>query len=218
MLIRSARKSDYTAIIETDKKIYPTADPITADTLGQWYKNNPEFGIIFEQDDRLKGMCISIPLTSEAWQKLISGKLSESELRGSAIFQASADNEIGIHVYHLEKKSEYPKAFYRNALIALGAVTHDLRRKNSALRIIGFSALGASPEGISLFEKKLNFREREFVNKEYVLRKAGRTEIFRPQSEEGLEVKLADGYECINRCKMLVLYPTEPSIVWNFLN
>jgi hypothetical protein len=217
MLIRSVQKSDYTTIVEDDNKIYPTADPITADVLGQWYKNNPEFGIIFEQNGRLRGICISIPLAKEAWEKLVSGKLSESELRGSAIFQASKDNEIGIHVYHLQK-TDRSKGFYKSALMGLGGATDGLRQKNSALRIIGFSALGVSPQGISLFEKKLNCREREFVNKEYVLRKAGRTEVFRPQSDKGLEVKLVDGYECINRCKMLVLYPTEPSIVWSYLN
>ena len=217
MLTRSVRRSDYARIIESDKEVYPTANPVTEDVLDQWYKNNPEFGSILEQHNELRGMCIAIPLTTEAWKKLVSGDVSESELHGSAIFDASKDNEIGIHIYHLEKSGQ-SKGFYKDALWALGEITHRLKRKNPALRIIGFSGLCTSPQGISLFQNKFNCQERDFVNREYVLRKDGRAEVFHPQSEQDLRSKLADGYECICRCKMLVLYPEEASVVWDYLN
>jgi len=63
--MRPVKKLDYTKILELDKKVYPTSKPVTPKNLNQWYQNNPGFGIIFEKNSIIKGMCIVIPLTKE---------------------------------------------------------------------------------------------------------------------------------------------------------
>ena len=216
MAIRPLTQSDYLNLLAVDKKVYPTDNPVTEEILGQWYKNNPEFGVVFEEHNTLRGMLISIPLTKGAWQGLTSGKISEAELHGGAIFNASRDSEIGIHVYHVERHDK-SKGFYKEALGALAEIVRNLKHKNLALKVVGFSALCSSLQGRNLFENKLNFRERGFISGECIVRKARRVEIFRSHSEAELKKKLAQGYEFINRCKMLVLYPDEPSLVWSYL-
>ncbi len=42
-------KEDYPTLMELDKKVYPTDDPVTPEIFDQWFANNPEFGIIFKE-------------------------------------------------------------------------------------------------------------------------------------------------------------------------
>lgn len=80
------------------------------------------------------------------------------------------------------------------------------------LKVIGFSGLAVTTQGIGLLYNKFNYRERDFLR-----RKDGILEILDTNSQEELGSKLKKGYEYINRCKMLVTFPWELSIVWNYL-
>ena len=93
-----------------------------------------------------------------------------------------------------------------------------LRRTNPKLKIIGFSGLAVTGEGISLCYNKLNMREREFINTEHIIELNKKLEIIDNPTKEELNQKIKQGYSYKNRCKMLVLYPNEPSIVWNYLS
>ena len=89
-----------------------------------------------------------------------------------------------------------------------------LKEKNPELKVIGFSGLCVSPEGINLFENKFNCRERDYKYQETIMEK-DRSKIvidFKKVNE-----KQQGGWKLINRCKMLILYPKEKSVVWNYL-
>lgn len=217
MKYRPINEKDYTKLLELDKKVYPTENPVNKNILNNWYSKNPEFGLVFENDKgKLEGMCITIPLNKKGWKKLIKGKLAEAELNEKTIFDNSRDKEIGLHIYHIEKFSNNKK-FYEEAITGLNEVISNLRRKNPKLKISGFSGLCVTSAGIGLFYNKFNCRERKFLNSEHMISKQGKLEIFNTNSQEELFKKLSQGYEYLNRCKMLVLYPEEPSIVWNKL-
>jgi hypothetical protein len=217
MKFRPINQKDYPKLLELDKKVYPTDNPVTSEILNKWYKKNPEFGMIFEDDNgNLEGMCITIPLNKKGWNKLINGKLAEADLDSKTLFNNLRDKEIGLHIYHIERFSD-KKRFYEKSLAEINSVVNNLKKSNSELNIIGFSGLCVTASGIGLFYNKFNCRERKFINSEHVLRKDNKLEIFTTQSQIELSEKIKQNYEYINRCKMLVLYPDEPSIVWESL-
>jgi hypothetical protein len=217
MEIRLINKKDYAFLLELDKKVYPTDSPVTKEVIEQWYQNNPEFGFIFHEKEKIKGVCVGIPLNKNGWEKLISGNLLESELDSKTIFNNSRDSELGIHIYHLEKFNEPKIKIYEESLKQLSKIIDKLRLKNPELKIIGFSGLAVTVQGISLLYNKLNCRERKFLNDEHIFKKQGKLKIFKINSLNELLEKLKEDYEYVNRCKMLVLYPDETSIVWKYL-
>ncbi|MFH1325245.1 MAG: hypothetical protein ABIH49_00545 [archaeon] len=115
MNVRAINRKDYDKLLELDRKVYPTPNPVTPRILDSWFQKNPEFGIIFEENNKITGMCIVIPLNKIGWEKLINGELAESELSKETIFDNSRDKEIGIHIYHIEKFFE-EREFYKKHL------------------------------------------------------------------------------------------------------
>jgi deoxyhypusine synthase len=207
--------SDFKLILETDKKLYPTSSPVTESIIQSWYIRNPEFGMIFEKDNKIAGMCIIIPLNKENWQKLTDGKLKKSEMTPATIFDNSKDEEIGIHIYHIEKLDNSIKDFNKIALESLSKLIEKLRHKNKELTISGLSGLCVTAEGIGLFENKFKCKERNFIIDEHILEKNGKN--FVAESKKEADEKVKQGYTYLNRCKMLVLNSNEKSEVWNYL-
>ncbi len=215
MKIRKIEEKDFELILETDKKLYPTDSPVTKETIRSWYIKNPEFGMIFEKDLSLIGNCIIIPLNKNGWKGLIEGKLKESDLTERYIFANSRDKEICFHIYHIEKFSEEIREFYKIVLSEIASILNNLRKSNESLKIGGFSGLCVTSEGIGLFEDKLNCHERGLIVDEHILEKNGKR-IVANSTQESKEKK-KQGYTYLNRCKMLVVYPKEQSIIWHYL-
>lgn len=209
--MRGIKESDYGKILELDSRVYPTDWPVTGDVLASWYQRNPEFGMMYED-----GVCIAIPLNRQGWEQLIGGVVEEYELGGSAVFDGQRDQELGIHVYHLEKFGR-GKGFYREVLADLGKLVGNLRTENSNLRVIGFSGLCVTSAGCGLFANKLNCREREYVSSEHVLKKDGKIVLVETESQRDLADKLKEGFAYSTRCKMLSTMPGEVSVVWEYL-
>jgi GNAT superfamily N-acetyltransferase len=218
MKVRIITNKDIELILSLDKKIYPTDSPVQEVTIRNWYKNNPEFGMIFEENGKVVGTAIVIPLNKIGWENLINGKLAESELDEKTLFDNARDNQIGIHIYHLEKLDNTLKGFYKIVLENLRVIINDLKKKNSKLELIGFSGLCVSKEGIGLFENKFDCKERAFKTNEHILRKAEKNILIKSDKSEEDIKKQNKSMEYIARCKMLVLYPNENSEIWNYLN
>jgi hypothetical protein len=212
-MYRSITKKDYALLLQLDQRVYPTDNPVTAQTLDQWYEHNPEFGIIFEENDKISGICIIIPLSRVGWDKLTSGKLEEADIHGQDIFRPGIDREIGLHCYHIEKMSQVDN-FYEVAYSALGKIISSL---DPGCSIIGVSGYAVTLAGINLAYNKLNRRERSFISNEHIVSKNGVIEVLHDPTQRDLEKKLDDGYEYITRCKMLITYPNEVSIIWKYL-
>ncbi|MCX6814262.1 MAG: hypothetical protein NTY20_01235 [Candidatus Aenigmarchaeota archaeon] len=217
MISRPIQKADYALLLELDRKVYPTRSPVTPKILDKWYQRNPEFGLVYEKGNSVCGMCSTIPLNAEGWTGLINGELAESDLDARTIFDNSRDKKLGIHVYHIEKLDPTIGKLYQKCLTDLSGIVSNLRRENANLRVIGFSGLCVTNEGIELFTKKLNCKEKGYKSKEHILEKEGQKIVFEANSEREMNKKIRDGYKAINRCRMLVTYPSEESMVWKYL-
>lgn len=134
--IRSLLESEYQMVIDLDKKICPN-QTITPDIMKTW---NPEFALVFENI----GICIAIPLKSKYWNQLIHGQLSESDLSKEEYFYTT-ESEIGIHIYHIEKFTDYPK-FGALAIQTLKNLVP------SNVKILGISGYVVTEAGKRLFK------------------------------------------------------------------
>ncbi|KAL6042524.1 N-acetyltransferase domain-containing protein [Balamuthia mandrillaris] len=250
MRLRPVREADFDLLLSLDQKVYPCED-VTYNALKAWYRRNPEFGMIYDlpDDGEIVATAIFIPLNEKGWNKLINGELDEGELGPEEIFDAERDSAIGIHVYHLEKLDNKVRSFFQTAMTDLNAIIQRLREAKAKrqqlalplteeqgqqlLKVVGFSGLAVTNNGIGLLFNKLNMMERDYICQQHILqrkaiRRSGHSSaadknesdltVFKCCTKKELAQKLAEGYDYVNRCKMLVTYPTEPSIVWIFLN
>lgn len=217
MEIDALKKNEYSWLLEKDKEIYPTDKPVTESVLKNWYVRNPEFGITFREGRKIIGVNVIIPLNKQGWEGLIDGRLLESDCKDNFIFDDKNDGEIGIHIYHIRKEAPVTE-FYKYAMGALNRVLVNLKNRNKLLKVIGFSGLCVTENGIGLFFNKFNCKESAVIKNEYVLKKNDGIELAELNNFSDLERKLREGYTFIARCKMLVTYPNEPSIVWTYLN
>ncbi len=212
-MYRKITEEDYKVLLELDKKVYPTNNPVTPEILNQWFKRNPEFGIVFEEDGKITGMLIIIPLSKKGWDSLISGDMEEADMKGNLIFNSKNENQIGLHGYHIEKFNN-EKRFFQKSFKALKEV---LDKINPDLKILGFSGYAVTTEGISLAYNKLNMKERTYISDEHMMEKDGKLKIITKLNQNKLNTLLKDDYVYHNRCKQLVIYPNEVSIVWKYL-
>jgi len=215
MKFRPIKKEDYDLILDLDRKVYPTKHPVTKDIFDKWYYQNPEFGMIYEENNKIKGVYIVIPLNFKGWRELIAGNLAEADLNENTIFNNLRDKELGIHIYHIEKLDKSLKNFHRTCLNYLAKEINKLKSVNPSLRIVGLSGLCVTNEGINLFKNKLNCREREYICREHIFEKDGKKHLFLVETNKELSNLTKKGYSLINRCQMLVTYPGEKSIVWS---
>jgi len=218
MNVRPITKEDYKLLLQLDIKVYPTDNPVSSEILDQWFQNNPEFGMIFEENTEVKGMLIIIPLTKDGWTKLINGNLAEADLNGDVIFNIERDNAIGLHGYHMEKLDPNMKQFYNVAFKALANIIDNLKSSKPNLEVCGFSGLCVTSDGINLCYNKFNCRERDYLCSEHILKKGDELIIVDTEKSEDVKSKLDQGYQYVNRCKMLVTFPEEISIVWRYFN
>jgi deoxyhypusine synthase len=214
MISRAIRPSDFDMLLEMDKKMYPTNSPVTKETIKSWYIRNPEFGMIYEKNNQIVGVFILIPLNDTNWKKLIDGKLKESEMNANTIFDNLKDKKIGLHIYHTEKLDSNIKEFYKRNFLDLSIILGKLKKHNPRLKLEGISSFSVSESGIGL-RTKLGYKERNFISDEHILEKNG--EKFVAESKKEADEKIKKDYKYLNRCKMLVLYPNEKSIVWDYL-
>ena len=77
---------DYSWLLERDYEIYPIDKPVTPRVLKQWYRNNPDFGIVFRENHNIFGTNIIIPLNRTGWEGLINGRITEAECNEQYIF------------------------------------------------------------------------------------------------------------------------------------
>ena len=78
MIARAVERKDYPLILKLDRRAYPADSPVTSKILDKWYAKNPEFGLVYEKDKAICGICIAVPLNRFGWDKLINGRIRRS--------------------------------------------------------------------------------------------------------------------------------------------
>ncbi len=215
--LRQTKFKDMKLILALDKKVYPTDSSVTQNLLRKWYMRNPEFGMIYENKGKIVGVCIAIPLNTKSWNNFVDGQLSESELAGNCIFDNSKDDKWGLHIYHVERLDASLANLHMRFLKDLSQIIQKLRKTNKHLKVIGFSGLCTTKEGIKLFTDILNCKESRYVSDEHIFEKTGKKYVYHIKSKNELDDKQKKGYKLVNRCKLLVTTPDEKSLVWHYL-
>ncbi len=218
MQIRAIKKKDYSLILKLDKAVYPTNTPVTKLIIKEWYKNNPEFGLVFEENNKIVGVCIIIPLNKKGWDEFTNGKLNESQLKEEKIFSNKTHTKIGLHIYHIEKINKKVKSISIQSLKKIKKIIKNLRKKNAELKIIGFSGLCVTQSGINLFKEKYGCKENRMKSKEYILRKKGKKIVAILKNAKEVKKKMKNGFIFENRCELLLTQPKDNNLVWNYLN
>lgn len=207
-------EQDFTTILEQDKRVYPTDKPVTREVLRNWYRNNPEFGLMFREKVRreLAGDFVVIPLNEGGWRRLIAGELAEADCDEETIFNNKSDKAIGLHAYHIEKVRNVP-GFSRFGLQSLGKVVAGLRAENPDLKVLGISGLAVTKYGENL-ARRMHFKERDYICDEHVI---GRGDERKVISGGELAERLSEGYSHVLRCQMLVLNREDKSVLWDYV-
>ena len=190
---RQITKKDYPKILKLDKKVYPTSKPVTQKILSIWYSKNPEFGVVLEKGRKVAGYLISIPLSKEGSEKLISGKLAEAEMTDKHIFDSKRDEFVYIHIYHIEK------------FIPDRGITELMLKElmqNTKFKINRLSAYCVTLAGIDIFEK-LGFKEGKYISMEHIMKRGNKLFVFELNNKQ-MNQKIKEEYTPVTRCKMLV--------------
>ncbi|OQS05626.1 hypothetical protein THRCLA_02278 [Thraustotheca clavata] len=156
---RPIEARDFDAIIASDKEMYPTDNPLTAQIMAKWFTHYPEFGMIYDGF----GCCIIVPVTKSTWEAYIKQEIDESQL-ANGIFDGTStiDSKIGLHLYHIEKSQAWTRQFDRMANIVLAdirTILYNINQRRATqlilkpLDVIGFSALAASDAGFNMAKK-----------------------------------------------------------------
>lgn len=212
--LRHIKEDDYPLVIELDNKIYPSLEGVTVQSMHVWYERNPEFGLIFTDGPMVTGALICIPLKKSSWVSLTRGDISEARLAHKDIFDINRDNEIAIHIYHIEKLAKAITHFSKLALRELNKSVRNLCALKASLKISGYSAFCATPQGMHLFSDALAFKEGVCVSDEHIVRSKKGVRIERGKTETVM-ANIAPGEVYICRCSMLTLRPNDESELWN---
>ncbi|GKT63068.1 hypothetical protein ColTof4_05339 [Colletotrichum tofieldiae] len=149
-------------IFASDQDMYPA--PLTWERLRSWTTAAPEVATCFYLPaEGSKGRCtrtligavIALPVLAPAWRDLLVGKVKETDVDAESMFARDGDphSEVGLHVFHVER-FDVPQACGRVggfADLSMRAVVAAAERKG--WKIIGHSALTATPGGRRCFEK-----------------------------------------------------------------
>jgi hypothetical protein len=212
--------ADLEFISSCDRVVYPTAKPVEPTQMESWLRRCPDFGSLYfvDGDDRnVVGMTLSIPLNASGWEKLITGSLQESDIAAEHLFDPDKDTQLGVHLYHIEKRtSVFGTPFITFELHSLARAVDHLRAIQPKLTVLGFSGLAASLSGIDMLAGRLQMHEIGFCE-EHMFRKGEENRIVTAVSPEERARLEALGWVYSHRCRMLVTRAGEASPVWDVI-
>ncbi|KAG2496956.1 hypothetical protein HYH03_004962 [Edaphochlamys debaryana] len=232
--LRPMYPHEHQEVIDADSGIYDTPAVVALSSVRQWCGQVPAMGFVVETErgQRL-GVCSLIPAAGGSFRQMAAGELREADMHGEHVFDAWRHDEIGVHMYHMERVEGYPRGVPDMAVLSMYGMAHALREvqelrqalgRPGPLRVCGVSGLAVSPQGIRLTVILYGARERSYICPEHVLRAPKgpgggkrRLELHTLHTQEQLEALLGAGYELVARCRHLVLYSHEPSFLWTIV-
>ena len=224
MLLRKIEQSDYDLILNLDSKVYPVSpeNKINSSIIDNWYNKYPEYGMIYvdkKNKSNIVALSIIIPLEYKTWEKLIKGECFENNIN---IKWDSNDNNIGVHLYHIEvlNRNIVGKEFYKTMLKDLNIIT-----KKYNHNIIGLSGYCVTVKGNRLFKEILKCKNADDLNQdkskksEFIIKDKNDLKII--ELPYDTDIKKINGY--VSKCNMLYIKRNEnnnkmySSSVWKYL-
>ncbi len=224
MLLRKIEQSDYDLILNLDSKVYPVSpeNKINSSIIDNWYNKYPEYGMIYvdkKNKSNIVALSIIIPLEYKTWEKLIKGECFENNIN---IKWDSNDNNIGVHLYHIEvlNRNIVGKEFYKTMLKDLNIIA-----KKYNHNIIGLSGYCVTVKGNRLFKEILKCKNADDLNQdkskksEFIIKDKNDLKII--ELPYDTDIKKINGY--VSKCNMLYIKRNEnnhkiySSSVWNYI-
>ena len=224
MLLRKIEQSDYDLILNLDSKVYPVSpeNKINSSIIDNWYNKYPEYGMIYvdkKNKSNIVALSIIIPLEYKTWEKLIKGECFENNIN---IKWDSNDNNIGVHLYHIEvlNRNIVGKEFYKTMLKDLNIIA-----KKYNHNIIGLSGYCVTVKGNRLFKEILKCKNADDLNQdkskksEFIIKDKNGLKII--ELPYDTDIKKINGY--VSKCNMLYIKRNEnidkmySSSVWKYI-
>ena len=224
MLLRKIEQSDYDLILNLDSKVYPVSseNKINSSIIDNWYNKYPEYGMIYvdkKNKSNIVALSIIIPLEYKTWEKLIKGECFENNIN---IKWDSNDNNIGVHLYHIEvlNRNIVGKEFYKTMLKDLNKIA-----KKYNHNIIGLSGYCVTVKGNRLFKEILKCKNADDLNQdkskksEFIIKDKNDIKII--ELPYDTDIKKINGY--VSKCNMLYIKRNEnidkmySSSVWKYI-
>ena len=224
MLLRKIEQSDYDLILNLDSKVYPVSpeNKINSSIIDNWYNKYPEYGMIYvdkKNKSNIVALSIIIPLEYKTWKKLIKGECFENNIN---IKWDSNDNNIGVHLYHIEvlNRNIVGKEFYKTMLKDLNIIA-----KKYNHNIIGLSGYCVTVKGNRLFKEILKCKNADDLNQdkskksEFIIKDKNGLKII--ELPYDTDIKKINGY--VSKCNMLYIKRNEnidkmySSSVWKYI-
>ena len=224
MLLRKIEQSDYDLILNLDSKVYPVSpeNKINSSIIDNWYNKYPEYGMIYvdkKNKSNIVALSIIIPLEYKTWKKLIKGECFENNIN---IKWDSNDNNIGVHLYHIEvlNRNIVGKEFYKTMLKDLNIIA-----KKYNHNIIGLSGYCVTVKGNRLFKEILKCKNADDLNQdkskksEFIIKDKNDIKII--ELPYDTDIKKINGYA--SKCNMLYIKRNEnidkmySSSVWKYI-
>ena len=224
MLLRKIEQSDYDLILNLDSKVYPVSpeNKINSSIIDNWYNKYPEYGMIYvdkKNKSNIVALSIIIPLEYKTWEKLIKGECFENNIN---IKWDSNDNNIGVHLYHIEvlNRNIVGKEFYKTMLKDLNIIA-----KKYNHNIIGLSGYCVTVKGNRLFQEILKCKNADDLNQdkskksEFIIKDKNDIKII--ELPYDTDIKKINGY--VSKCNMLYIKRNEnidkmySSSVWKYI-
>ena len=210
MLLRKIEQSDYDLILNLDSKVYPVSpeNKINSSIIDNWYNKYPEYGMIYvdkKNKSNIVALSIIIPLEYKTWEKLIKGECFENNIN---IKWDSNDNNIGVHLYHIEvlNRNIVGKEFYKTMLKDLNIIA-----KKYNHNIIGLSGYCVTVKGNRLFKEILKCKNADDLNQdkskksEFIIKDKNDIKII--ELPYDTDIKKINGY--VSKCNMLYIKRNE---------
>ena len=224
MRLRKIEQSDYDLILNLDSKVYPVSpeNKINSSIIDNWYNKYPEYGMIYvdkKNKSNIVALSIIIPLEYKTWEKLIKGECFENNIN---IKWDSNDNNIGVHLYHIEvlNRNIVGKEFYKTMLKDLNIIA-----KKYNHNIIGLSGYCVTVKGNRLFKEILKCKNADDLNQdkskksEFIIKDKNDIKII--ELPYDTDIKKINGY--VSKCNMLYIKRNEnidkmySSSVWKYI-
>lgn len=250
LTLRPIERSDIPTLVAHERKVYPHKSSNdyypTEDTFMDWFLRdtvhgcpvthefNRELAMVYTtQDGEMVAACVYMPLNRLGMQKLMSGEYNEVDIDPvHEMFRicriADEDEMLFLHVYHVcWLKQPHGHGLFDRILRDTNDIICRWRMKAGLpIRVGAFSAYAVTSSGLSLFEHKLNCREREtYISKEHVLIKRSLDtgdevdgDIIETDDNKEIYSWLQKGWEYRCRCRLVLTYPTEISLVWHIID
>lgn len=233
---RAITRKDVDFIVKHEASVYPIEETLTLlrTRLIDWYlggtalhEQSAKFAQIYEHESsgEVEALWLVMPLRPESYYELISGKRKELDMQSQIDFVSpvacttgEATTGVGLHVFHIARYQQSLKPFTQVFLQDLSHVIEILRTSCPATSIVGFSGYCTSKEGIAMFSK-MGCSDRPMISvPEYVMH--------RQEDPENTVVVVGDqqvqqykkqGWLVVNKCSMMVVFPDEKAVVWQFV-